>query len=83
MKFTRGKASSGYLTRSNNRPLLSNLRVNTGDTAYEIGKYKLTTEPPGGSTTKDEGKYLVVWKQQGGSWKLHADIWNTNLLAAQ
>ncbi len=53
-----------------------------GDTAYEIGKYKLTIEPPGGPTIKDEGKYLVVWKRQGGSWKLHADIWNTSLPAA-
>ncbi|TDI61904.1 MAG: DUF4440 domain-containing protein [Alphaproteobacteria bacterium] len=22
------------------------------------------------------GKYLVVWKNEGGTWKLHRDIWN-------
>lgn len=24
------------------------------------------------------GKYIVVWKDDGGTWKLHLDIWNTN-----
>ena len=27
-----------------------------------------------GSTQK--ARYLVVWKREGGSWKLHRDIWN-------
>lgn len=29
----------------------------------------------------DVGKYVVVWKDEGGVWKLHVDIWNTDTLA--
>ena len=53
-----------------------------GNAAYEVGKYTMIIEPPGGPTISDRGKYLVVWKRQEGSWKLHADSWNTSLPAA-
>jgi uncharacterized protein (TIGR02246 family) len=46
-----------------------------GDTAIEKGRYALKV---GGGMVADEGKYLVVWKQRGGAWKLHRDIWSTN-----
>jgi uncharacterized protein (TIGR02246 family) len=49
--------------------------------AYEIGKYTLTIQPAGGEAITDTGKYLVIWKQQDGSWKLHVDIWNTSVPA--
>ncbi|PJJ53342.1 YybH family protein [Hymenobacter chitinivorans] len=48
------------------------------DTAIELGTYTLFD---GNHRTMDEGKYLVVWKEQQGHWKLHQDIWNTNLPA--
>ncbi|MBI1752430.1 MAG: DUF4440 domain-containing protein [Acidobacteria bacterium] len=44
------------------------------DTAIECGHYVLRA----GGHLADEGKYLVVWKQSGGAWKLHRDIWNTS-----
>ncbi len=44
-----------------------------GDTAWELGTYKMNAA---GNT--DTGKYIVVWKRQGGAWKLHADIWNSD-----
>ncbi|GAA4025214.1 hypothetical protein GCM10022409_06480 [Hymenobacter glaciei] len=48
------------------------------DTAIELGHYALL-----GSNDQpiDQGKYLVVWKQQHGQWKLHQDIWNSSLPA--
>jgi len=48
------------------------------DTAIELGHYTLfgANEKP-----LDEGKYLVVWKEQLGRWKLHQDIWNSSLPA--
>jgi uncharacterized protein (TIGR02246 family) len=49
-----------------------------GDTAHEVGTYVLTGE---GGKTLDSGKYLVVWKRDGQQWKLHRDIWNTNMPA--
>lgn len=49
-----------------------------GDLAVEIGQYTLTIQPEGADTMTDVGKYIVVWKDDGGTWKLHLDIWNTN-----
>ncbi|MGH9895019.1 MAG: DUF4440 domain-containing protein [bacterium] len=46
-----------------------------GDTAHEVGCYTLKT---GGGQVADAGKYLVVWKKEGGAWKLHRDIWTTS-----
>lgn len=49
-----------------------------GDTAIEIGKYTLRREA---GNVIDRGKYVVIWKQEGGQWKLHRDIWNSSLSA--
>ena len=49
-----------------------------GDLATEIGKFTLSMEKPGGERVQQTGKYIVLWKNDGGTWKLHADIWNTN-----
>ena len=50
------------------------------DTAYEVGTYEMTGE---GGKHLDHGKYIVVWKREGDSWKLHRDIWNSNMQAMQ
>ena len=46
------------------------------DTAIELGNYTLfgPNEQP-----LDKGKYIVVWKEHQGQWKLHQDIWNSNV----
>ena len=51
-----------------------------GDTAYEVGKLELR-----GADGKvlDRGKYVVIWKKEGTSWKLHRDIWNTSVVPIQ
>lgn len=46
-----------------------------GDTAIEVGKYTLYLM---NGQVADAGKYVVIWKNDGGSWKLHRDIWNTS-----
>jgi ketosteroid isomerase-like protein len=50
----------------------------SGDLASESGKYEMS-----GAEAKvlDSGKYVVVWKREGGRWKIHRDIWNTSLPA--
>ena len=53
-----------------------------GAAAIEIGKYTLKIQLPDGGTVMDNGKYLVVWKQEGGAWRLDQDIWNSSLPAA-
>ena len=49
-----------------------------GGTAIEVGTYTLSSE---GEEVIDRGKYIVIWKQEDGRWKLHRDIWNTNMPA--
>jgi uncharacterized protein (TIGR02246 family) len=46
--------------------------------AAEVGRAVLTLQQPNGERVTAEGKYVVVWKDDGGEWKLHADIWNMN-----
>ena len=50
----------------------------TSDLAVEVGRYRVMA----GDALADQGKYVVVWKNQGGQWRLHRDIWNTNQPAA-
>lgn len=33
----------------------------------------------GEENTLDEGKYINIWKNEGSTWKLHSNIWNTSL----
>ena len=47
-----------------------------GDTAVEVGKYKMFVE---GGQAADSGKYIVIWKKEAGQWKLHRDIWNSSV----
>jgi ketosteroid isomerase-like protein len=46
------------------------------DGAVEIGRAKLTVEPPGQSEAQIEVKYVVYWREENGRWKWHADMWN-------
>ena len=48
----------------------------SGDTAFEIGEATLNLEPEGGEAMTQSLKYIVVWKKEDGTWKLHWDIWN-------
>jgi uncharacterized protein (TIGR02246 family) len=46
-----------------------------GDTAHEVGRYRLS----GDAGPLDHGKYIVIWKREGGQWKLRRDIWNSSV----
>ena len=45
------------------------------DTTIEVGRYTLRGAD---GKVADAGKYLVIWKVEGRSWKLHRDIWNSS-----
>lgn len=47
-----------------------------GDNAHEVGQYELLDAA---GKTLDRGKYVVVWKKEGGRFKLHRDIWTTSM----
>lgn len=53
--------------------------LGSGDIIQEIGNYKQTMEPEGQEPSEDKGKYVVVWKRATEGWKLHWDIFNTNI----
>ena len=48
-----------------------------GDMALDQGTYLLSLTGPNG-LTKDIGKYVVVWRNIDGQWKVAADIFNTD-----
>lgn len=41
----------------------------------ETGKYDVQGE---GGVSYEKGKYIVFWKEEGGKWKMHRDIWNSD-----
>lgn len=49
--------------------------------AYDVGTYELSFEDPEapGGQVEDEGKYLVVWENVDGEWKVAADIFNSDM----
>ena len=47
-----------------------------GETAIEMGQYELNGAE---GQRMDQGKYIVIWKRDGGKLKLHKDIWNTSI----
>jgi ketosteroid isomerase-like protein len=46
-----------------------------GNTAYEVGTFTLQGAE---GQVLDAGKYVVIWKQEAGQWKLHRDIFNSS-----
>ena len=58
------------------------ITLNEGDVegcdelATEVSTFKLVGK---NNQTIDRGKYIVIWKQENGDWKLHRDIFNSNL----
>jgi uncharacterized protein (TIGR02246 family) len=53
-----------------------------GDLAYSYGTNKVTLVDPIGNRMKDRGKYLTVYrKQPDGTWKVMADMGNSDLPA--
>jgi len=56
----------------------------SGDLGYSMGTYEMALNDPKGNPTTDHGKYVTVWKKQDdGSWKVAADMFNSDLPAEQ
>ncbi len=55
---------------------LETLELEThGDTTVEVGTYVMHA----GGKVADRGKYIVIWKNEKGAWKLHRDMWNSSV----
>ena len=51
-----------------------------GDYALEVGE---TTVYRDDGTLVDRGKIMVLWKNDGGTWKMHRDTWNSSVTPPQ
>lgn len=52
-------------------------RYYSGDTGYEVGYLRISTEESGKETRKNFGRFHVVLKKVDGQWKIAQD-WDTN-----
>jgi uncharacterized protein (TIGR02246 family) len=50
----------------------------SGDMAIEVGRYSLAIRRAKGAVSKDEGKYLTVWRRLG-AWLIVGDCWSSNM----
>ncbi|HYF39398.1 MAG TPA: nuclear transport factor 2 family protein [Gemmatimonadales bacterium] len=48
-----------------------------GRHAYDHGTFEIAGERDGKSWGPDRGKYVVVWRREGNSWRIHLDMWNS------
>jgi uncharacterized protein (TIGR02246 family) len=47
-----------------------------GEAAREIGRITFDAPGPRDRTGPVEGKYVIVWRKNGGEWRHDSDIWN-------
>jgi len=45
------------------------------EAVVETGKYEMFV---GNNVSVEKGKFIVVWKEENGKWKMHRDIWNSD-----
>ena len=50
-----------------------------GDNGYDVGTYRQNVAAAGGAGIDDTGKYVVILKRSGGSWKVAYAIYSSNL----
>ncbi len=49
------------------------------DGVIETGAYEMFADK---NMSIDKGKFIVIWKEENGKWKMHRDIWNSDMPAA-
>jgi ketosteroid isomerase-like protein len=71
-KFWQGALDSGIATVG-----LKTIDVfGRAPTATEVGEYELRDKA---GKVLDHGKYIVIWRHDGGTWKLLRDMFSTNV----
>jgi uncharacterized protein (TIGR02246 family) len=48
-----------------------------GRHAYDHGTFEIAGVRDGKAWGPSHGKYVVVWRREGGTWRIHLDIWNS------
>ena len=52
--------------------------ASAGDMAWEIGTFDLRVNDAQGQPMEIPGKYVVTWRKIGPTWRVEADIFNTD-----
>jgi ketosteroid isomerase-like protein len=68
-----------YVGGNNNEAIIElppNNIYGNADLVVEDGTYNF---PDGKGGSVDKGKFIALWKQEDGKWKLYREIWNTDL----
>jgi ketosteroid isomerase-like protein len=71
--------SGGYKMGIRNIKLSTDEVMGGKDGVIETGTYELMADK---GVSLDKGKFIVIWKEENGKWKMHRDIWNTDMPAA-
>lgn len=76
----RDSIRSFFYNNGNNREAKIELPAGSfygsADLVVEEGIYNF---PDGKGGSVDKGKFIALWKQEDGKWKLYREIWNTDL----
>jgi ketosteroid isomerase-like protein len=48
-----------------------------GRHAYDHGTFEIAGERDGVAWGPSHGKYVVVWRREGDTWRMHLDMWNS------
>lgn len=69
-----------YWSGGENQTLTLDMRgeeVNgTPEEVYEVGSYRVLDDE---GTEMDKGKFIAIYRNQEGRWKVHREIWNSDL----
>ena len=68
--------NEGYEWGIRNIALKTNEVFGGKDCVVETGTYELFME---NNVSGDKGKFIVMWKQENGNWKMYRDVWNSDL----
>lgn len=49
--------------------------IGSGDLVVETRTFEMRDA----TKTVDRGKYMAVWKQENGRWKIYRDLWNSDM----
>ena len=67
--------NGGHKMGINNIALITDEVMGGKDAVVETGKYEMFV---GDKVSAEKGKYIVIWKEENGKWKMHRDIWNSD-----
>jgi ketosteroid isomerase-like protein len=56
--------------------LTSNEVSGNEEMVNEVGSYSMTDKK---GKEIDKGKYIVLWKMEDGKWKIHRDVFNSDM----